>query len=330
MPQPFPGLTQAQQHQLHDLGYVVAPDLIDHATIDAVRSEIDGVVDQYARQMHDEGMLPESYSDAGFDRQLAKIAQHDIAAARELIARVHGERGEGGHMGPAIFDLIRHPKLLDAMESLVGPEIIGSSVYRIRPKAPGLTKGAVPWHQDSGYLMGHCDREMIITCWIPLVDADIENGCLYVIPEAHKHGILQHHTGGSAGYLVINDEDLPPNAKPIPVPVPKGGVLIMTNLTPHASFMNNSDHVRWSIDLRYQNASVPHNVDVHPGDIDPDGPEIEIACHPPEADFILRSPREPDREVRTWQRLEEIRNDYFADAKDLRVRVNRWKRVDVK
>ena len=31
--------------------------------------------------------------------------------------------------------------------SLVGPDIIGSSVYRIRPKLPGFAGGEVPFHQ---------------------------------------------------------------------------------------------------------------------------------------------------------------------------------------
>jgi phytanoyl-CoA hydroxylase len=173
--------------------------------------------------------------------------------------------------------------------------------------------------------MGHCDRELIITCWIPLIDADVENGCLYVIPDAHKGGILEHYLGGPSGYLVIQDEDLPETAAPIPVPVPKGGVLIMTNLTPHSSYMNNADHVRWSIDLRYQGAGAPNNVDKLPADIDPDGPEVEIACYPPEADFVLRSPSHPESEVGDWKHLKKIRDDYFAGHKDLRVGGHRWK-----
>ena len=39
-----------------------------------------------------------------------------------------------------------------------------------------------------------------------------------------------------------------------------GSVLFMTNLTPHASFENNTDIVRWSVDLRYQDAEIPNNM----------------------------------------------------------------------
>ncbi len=318
------GLADGQVRQLRDRGYLLVPDLIDEATIEAVRSELHEIVDDVARRLHAEGKLPEAYSDAGFDRQLAKIAQHDLDAAREVIALIKGGQGAGELVGPATYDLLTHPRLLDAVESIVGPEIIGSSVYRLRPKAPGLQSGAVPWHQDSGYLLSHCDDQLIVTCWIPLIDATLENGCLHVIPDAHKGGILRHHTGGPSGFLVVLDDDLPEDLEPIAIPVPKGGVLFLTNLTPHASYLNNSDHMRWSLDLRYQSPDVPHNIDKHPSDIDPDGPEIEIACYPPEADFILRSPSHPEREVRSWKKLKKIRDEYFARRSELRVHMRRW------
>lgn len=323
-------MTSVQQKQLREEGYVVVENLIDAATLQTLSQEIHAVVDAKARQMYDEGLLPESFSDAGFARQLARVAEYDMALAQELIARVHGTKGEGGHMGPGIFELIRHPALLNCIEKLVGPEIIGSSVYRIRPKAPGAVRGAVPWHQDSGYLIGHCDKELILTCWIPLVDSTIENGCLYVLPGAHKLGMCEHHTGGSGGYLVIEESDLPGGLEPVPIEMKAGGVLFMTNLTPHASFMNNSDHVRWSIDLRYQSASVPNNVGKMPGDIDPDGPEIEIACYPPEADFVLRSKAHPEKVVQTWQELKQLRDDYWAHRRDFRGIAGRWSPVTAK
>ncbi len=319
------GLTDSEQQQLLARGYVLVPDLIDAGTIDAVRTELHGVIDGIARTLVSEGVLPEAYSEDGFDRQLARIADYDMTVARELIARVHGAKGEGGHMGPAIFNLLSHPRLLDTVGAVIGPEIVGASAYRIRPKAPGLDRGAVPWHQDSGYFMEHCDREMILTCWIPLVDATVENGCLHVLPGAHEGGLLEHRTGGASDFLEIRSEDLPADIVPVPVPAPRGSVLILTNLTPHASFMNTSDHVRWSVDLRYQSRAVPNNLGKLPGDIDLDGSEIEIACYPPEADFVLRSDSDPGSVIRDWHQLKALRDDYFEKRGDLRGLPSRWR-----
>jgi len=321
------GLTAAQISQFHAQGYLVVENLIAPATLAAVREELHEVVERTIRQLQAEGRLREVFADAGFDRQLACIAQQDLALASEVIARVHGRAGEGGHIGPAMFDLMTHPALLDAMASLLGPELVGSSVYRIRPKAPGLAKGAVPWHQDSGYLLGHCDGELIVTCWIPLVDATVENGCLYVLPQAHRQGILRHYTGGPSGYLVIRDEDLPAEQQPMPVPVPKGGALLLTNMTPHASYVNQSSHMRWSVDLRYQGDQVPHNVFKTRAELRAELPDTEIACYPPEKDFVVRSQCHPDHVVRDWRELKRLRDSYMDSGALVWPRPGRWVRV---
>ena len=49
-------------------------------------------------------------------------------------------------------------------------------------------------------------------------------------------------------------EDLP-NVEPVCVPMRKGSILLLTNRTPHATFENTTDRVRWSMDLRYQSAA---------------------------------------------------------------------------
>ncbi len=307
---PTQALTTQQIDFFNEHGYVMAENIIDLETIEALRQEFDEVVRDRIAAMKAEGLVTESYDDQDFDHQLASMARDDLAKAGEVIRRVQ-QGGEGGHIGPAIFNLMRHPVLLDSIAGIVGPEIVGSSVYRIRPKAPGLDRGAVPWHQDSGYLLPHCDRATVITCWIPLVDATEENGCLYVIPDLFKKGILPHYTGGWANYLEILERDFPAGAEPLCVPVPKGGVLFLHNLTPHASKLNTSDHMRWSVDLRYQGPEVPNNVDKMPEEIDYSGPEIEIACYPPEADFVLRSEAHPERVVSDWRILKQRRLDYM-------------------
>jgi hypothetical protein len=75
----------------------------------------------------------------------------------------------------------------------------------------------------------------------------------------------------------------------------------MTNRTPHCSTPNYSDHIRWSIDLRYQSAEVPNNVGLWPelaeaGDLATPGfaEKVTVACYPPEADFLVQSSKHPE------------------------------------
>ena len=49
------------------------------------------------------------------------------------------------------YDLMSNPKILDAVESLIGGEIFANPVYNVRPKVPHVAAGAVPWHQDKSY-----------------------------------------------------------------------------------------------------------------------------------------------------------------------------------
>ena len=66
-------------------------------------------------------------------------------------------------------------------------------------------------------------------------------------PNRIRSGVYRHYTGGQGGYLEIAREDLP-TPEPIACPMRAGSVLFMTNLTPHASFENNTDIVRWGVD----------------------------------------------------------------------------------
>ena len=287
-------LTDAQYRQFFDEGYVMVPDLIATEELEPLRGEIGALIATTAQRLFSEGKIADIHADEPFETRLTRLLSDHPELQSEYFRAIEG-KGGGGHVGSAIFALLTHPRLLDAMEDLVGEEIVASSVYRIRPKVPHLGRGIVPWHQDSGYISPHCDTELIVTVWIPLVDATAENGCLQVLPQAHRRGVARHHTDGNAGFLVINDDDLPlPSGEAVTVPVPRGGALLMTNLTPHCSTPNTTDTIRWSVDLRYQSATVPSNVAIPEAEVTPDNPEIQIACYAPEGDFVVRSTAHPE------------------------------------
>lgn len=305
-------LTHQEIEQFHQLGYVVKPAVFSQATMQPIKDAIDEMVDRKARQLHADGKLADICADAPFETRLANIQTVDKAAAQAIVGYIWG-KGGGGYSGPAMLAMLRHEPLLGCISSLIGEDIVGSSVYRIRPKMPHWERGEVPWHQDSGYFLPHCDTHLIVTCWVPLVDATLENGCLWVLPKSHQSGIITHHRGGHGGYLEIIDPNLPP-VEPIPVPMSAGSVLFMTNLTPHASFENHTDQVRWSLDLRYQSMSAPNNLDEAPTDVTPERDPVTMACYPPEADFVIRDTHHPEREIRSAETFNQLR-ERFNSAK---------------
>jgi phytanoyl-CoA hydroxylase len=285
-------------------GYLIVPDVFPAADLDPLRRALHGEVNRLAREFQADGKLGDLHADAGFDRQLALILRDSKECGEAIVRQIIGIRG-GGFYSPEMFDLITQPALLAIIAALVGSAEIVASPYRIRPKLPNFGSGVVPWHQDSGYLSGHCDEHLIITCWVPFVDATAANGCMEILPRTHQRGVAPHHTGGNADFLVIKDHDLPGDPRhAITAACPRGGAVFMTNRTPHCSTPNSSDHIRWSVDLRYKSADVPNNVGLEPASLDEHGKaddafyeQVNVACYPPEADFVVHSDAHPEKVV---------------------------------
>jgi phytanoyl-CoA hydroxylase len=296
-------LTPGQIDHFYREGYLVVPDVFDPADLEPLRQSLHEAIHTKSIELQEAGKLTDLHADLAFDQRLAAIHQDSPANGELLMKHLEGLRGGGFH-SPEMFNIIAHEKITSAVRGLLQTtELVASSVYRVRPKLPNIGRGIVPWHQDSGYFAEHCDTELIITCWVPLVDATVQNGCMQILPRAHGGEVVRHHTGGNAGFLVIKDQDLPRDpASAIAAECPRGGVVFMTNRTPHCSTPNTSDHVRWSIDLRYQSAEVPTNKDAWPELIDATGKadpafyeKITVACYPPEADFLVSSQKHPEK-----------------------------------
>ena len=155
--------------------------------------------------------------------------------------------------GRASFEFLRNDRLLDMVESLVGPEITCSPIQHTRAKLPaGVTPSGsdphvAPWHQDAGVTWEEADPHFILTVWLPLCAATPENGCLQILPRAHRNGLVQHHIKQGLGTVIIDEEM--PQTEALTLPMDKGDVLLMDKQTPHRSTPNNADTVRWSMDL---------------------------------------------------------------------------------
>ena len=84
--------------------------------------------------------------------------------------------------------LISHPKLLDAVEDIIGPNIMcwGSSFFQKEARDPGF----VSWHQDSTYYgLEPCET---LTAWIAISEASREAGCMRFLPGSHNQGLYDH------------------------------------------------------------------------------------------------------------------------------------------
>jgi non-heme Fe2+,alpha-ketoglutarate-dependent halogenase len=84
--------------------------------------------------------------------------------------------------------LVHHPKILDAVQDLIGPDIL---VYHstLFIKEAG-TPAYVRWHQDSTYF--YLQPHLHVTAWVALSDASVQAGCMRVLPGSHRWGAFEH------------------------------------------------------------------------------------------------------------------------------------------
>ncbi len=240
-------------------GYLLLPDVLQEEDLLPVQQAMEEKVEEIAQQLNREGRIDSLYQQASFETRLALLFAGKTDQEFLRYGRSWRERR------PGYFHLMTRPVILDMVESLIGAEIFANPVYNTRPKVPGVAAGAVPWHQDRSY-WPDANANPVITVWVPLVNADEENGCLHIWPRTHRTRLLSWHSEQitGTGYTEVDEQHLQRIAKrrePVMLPLQRGGVIIFNDRCVHMSTPNRSQKVRWSVDLRYQ----PTDQDPMPG-----------------------------------------------------------------
>jgi non-heme Fe2+,alpha-ketoglutarate-dependent halogenase len=101
-------------------------------------------------------------------------------------------------------DLIRHERILDAVEDIIGPDILcwGTSFFIKEPHNPSF----VSWHQDSTYW--GLDPADIVTAWVALSDSTTENGAMRVMPGSHTMAQVPHHDTFRSDNLLSRGQEI--------------------------------------------------------------------------------------------------------------------------
>jgi len=244
------GSLSQEQIEFYDReGYLLLPDLLTPQDMAPGVAALSQKVDAIADAMLKAGEITDTLAHRPFKYRLAEL----FADRTDNDFLTHGGRSWRDRF-PGYFQLMSNPKILDAVESLIGGEIFSNPIYNARPKVPKVAAGAVPWHQDKSY-WPDANSNPVITVWIPLVDSTAENGCLHVWPRTHKTQLMTHKHEQKTGtsYLEVAEEFLT-NARreAVQLTMKAGSALLFNDRCVHMSTPNNSDHVRWSVDLRYQ------------------------------------------------------------------------------
>jgi chlorinating enzyme len=86
-------------------------------------------------------------------------------------------------------ELIRHPNVLDAVEDVIGPDILAwESVFFTKEPQ---TEDFISWHQDITYWGLEAEGD-VVTAWVALSPSTLENGCMRVVPGTHLREVVPH------------------------------------------------------------------------------------------------------------------------------------------
>jgi len=258
-PGPYRRLTPAQVRSYDEKGFFVLEDALDTALLHQVLGAIDPVeaqVESFLRTQENGRLF--------------------IARADEITFTIHLVL-----QSALLKEFCRSPLFSDLCHDLIGPDARlywDQAVY----KKPG-TDAPFPWHQDNGYTF--LEPQEYLTCWVALTEANLENGCPWVVPGVHRLGTLAHRLTDLGFTCAESDE--PADAEPVPVPA--GGIVVFSSLTPHATGPNRTNEVRKSYIVQFAPEGSRFVSET------PDGRRKEVPANDPERQFpVLVGGLRPD------------------------------------
>jgi len=147
-------------------------------------------------------------------------------------------------------ELVTHPRILDAVEDTLGPDIMcwGSSLF----VKDANTTSYVSWHQDSTYW--GLSKPNVVTAWVALSPATLESGCMKMVPGTHTWEQIPHDDTLADENLLTRGQEIAVDVKEedaIAMPLQPGEISIHHIRTVHGSRPNTSNERHIGYAIRY-------------------------------------------------------------------------------
>jgi hypothetical protein len=148
-----------------------------------------------------------------------------------------------------LAELVRHPAVLDAVEDVIGPDILcwNTSFFTKEARSAGF----VSWHQDATY-WGLSEPD-VVTAWVGFTESTPANGNMRVIPGSHRTQVPHADTFHpdnllSRGQEVTVEVDA---SRAVDIALRPGEMSLHHVLIVHGSGANDSDDRRIGFAIRY-------------------------------------------------------------------------------
>lgn len=212
---PSPLLTAEHRRQFAEDGYCVVERIYSEAEI----VEIERFFEEYRRigtAVFDSGMRFE-----------------EIDPTKRQLRAMHPHRYSEQAKGWAL-----NPRLIEGLAGLLGrAPLLAQTMYYFKP--PGATGQGM--HQDNFYLLAA--PATCIAAWTAIDAAEIDNGCLYVVPGSNRKGIFCPEKGSEVTWNSYGDTHIKPfpaGARAVPVIVPRGATMFFGGQLIHGSGPNRT------------------------------------------------------------------------------------------
>jgi phytanoyl-CoA hydroxylase len=217
-------LSDAQFEQYQRDGYVVVEECLDADVVEAVTDRINA----YVRGDREE---------TTFQRMLEPDAEDAALGDAEPVRKFEGI---GMVREDDVFaDLVHDEQVVDVVQQLQGPNLsLLRSAAMLKPPRVGSEK---KYHQDAAYYPIHPMDH--VTVWMALDESTTENGCMQVVPGAHKDGLLGHEAIEYDTDITIAEGDYG-SEDAVALPMAPGDVLFQHCLLPHYTAANETDDWR--------------------------------------------------------------------------------------
>ena len=191
------------------------------------------------------------YERDGYISPIDVLTSEEALEIREEIERIENQwpnelDGLGRnyiHLISPIFDRVCHnPKILDAVESIIGRNILicGSTLFIKNANE----KGFVSFHQDAKYI--GLEPHNWVTAWLAVTDSNEENGCMKMWPGSHKGNMKYHNQKFDKNNLLTRGQTIKnvPINETISVVLKAGQMSLHHPTIVHGSGLNKSNDRR--------------------------------------------------------------------------------------
>ena len=203
------------------------------------------------------------YKQDGYFFPLLILDENQVAANRAHLEAFEASLGEpiGGALRNKshllfkwIDDLMRHETVLDAVEDLIGHDLLcWNTLFWVKEAG---SDSFVSWHQDLRYW--GLDTSDLVTVWLALSPATLESGCMRVLPRSHVGELLPHEDGYQADNMLTRGQEISvevDESLAVDMPLRPGEASLHNGRLAHASGPNRSADRRIGLSLHYAPAS---------------------------------------------------------------------------